>query len=185
MAGIDPLCQFAWYSLGGHLGSTGYFLGMAMRQFGGIEHIPQFSDISTVTCEYGLLDIDIVVVGSASKFWKAHRLSVDFPLYSRDGKEWFSTKFRVWRDKREPVFVLDLSSLDSTDLPFPADILRDYTLEFEIRVERTFVDVRECLREVVRDRDYCRKLVDTVMDDVKEKSSVQESELAALRAELD
>ena len=39
-----------------------------------------------------------------------------------------------------------------------ANILRDYTLEFKIRVERAFADLRECLREAVRDRDYCRGL---------------------------
>ena len=52
MAGIDLLCWFPRYSLGGHLGCTGYFLGMAIRQFRGIHHIPQLSDLSTVTYEY-------------------------------------------------------------------------------------------------------------------------------------
>lgn len=38
---------------------------------------------------------------------------------------------------RDPIIVFDLSSPISTDMPLPADILKDYTLEFEIRVERT------------------------------------------------
>ena len=49
-------------------------------------------------------------------------------------------------------------------LPLPADVLRDYTLEFEIRVERALMGMRECLREVVRDRDYCRELANTLME---------------------
>lgn len=52
---------------------------------------------------------------------------------------------------RDPVFVLDLSLPVLTDMPFLADILGDYTLEFEIKVERALIDLRECLREAVKD----------------------------------
>ena len=55
-----------------------------MRQFGGIQHIPRLSDPFAITCEYGLVDIDIVVVGHASEFWETRRLSIDFPLYFGD-----------------------------------------------------------------------------------------------------
>ena len=44
-------------------------------------------------------------------------------------------------------------SLVSTDMPLLTNILRDYTLEFEIRVKRALTDLRECLREAVRDKD--------------------------------
>jgi len=91
----------------------------------------------------------------------------------------------VWRDTSDPVFVLDLSSPVSTDMPLLVDILRDYTLEFKIRVERTLADLRECLREAIKDGDYYKDLVDTLIEDIKEMSSAQESELAAFRAELD
>ena len=70
----------------------------------------------------------------------------------------------MWRDTRDPSFVFDLSSLVSAMLPLPADVLRDYTLEFEIRVERALMGMRECLREVVQDRDYCRELANTLME---------------------
>ena len=86
---------------------------------------------------------------------------------------------------RDPCFMFDLSSLVSTELPLPADILRDYTLEFKIKVERALMDLRECLREAVRDRDCCRELVNTLMEDIEEMSSVHESEFATLRAKLD
>lgn len=82
------------------------------------------------------------------------------------------------------VYVFNLLSPVSIDMPLPADILRDYTLEFEIRVERAFADLRECLREAIRDKDCCREIVDTLMEDIKEMSSVQESELATLKAKL-
>ena len=77
--------------------------------------------------------------------------------------------------------MFDLSSPVSIKLPLLADVLRDYNLEFEIRVERALMD----LREVVRDRDYYRELANTLMEDIEELSSVHESELATLRAELD
>ena len=86
---------------------------------------------------------------------------------------------------RDPCFMFDLSSLVSTELPLPADILRDYTLESKIKVERALMDLRECLREAVRDRDCCRELVNTLMEDTEEMSSVHESEFATLRAKLD
>ena len=69
-------------------------------------------------------------------------------------------------------------------MPLPTNILRDYTLEFEIRVKRAFTDLKECLREVVRDRDCYREIANTLIEDIKETSSVQESDLAAFRAEL-
>ena len=130
------------------------------------------------------MDIDIVVVGRALEFWEAHRSSIDIPLCSRDDQEWLSTEFRVWQDTRVPVFVFDLSSPVSTDMPLPADILRDYTLEFEIRAEKALADLRGCLREAVRDRDYCREIADTLTKDIEEMSNVQESKLAAFRAEF-
>ena len=77
--------------------------------------------------------------------------------------------------------MFDLSSPVSIKLPLLADVLRDYNLEFEIRVERALMD----LREVVRDRDYYRELGNTFMEDIEELSSVHESELATLKAELD
>ena len=53
---------------------------MAMRQFKGIQHIPRLSDLSVVTCEYRLVDIDVAVIGSAFKFWEARNSSIDFPF---------------------------------------------------------------------------------------------------------
>ena len=68
--------------------------------------------------------------------------------------------------------MFDLSLLVSTDMPLLADILKAYTLEFEIRVERALADLRECLREAIRNRDSNRELVDTLMEDIKEMSIV-------------
>ena len=96
--------------------------------------------------------------------------SIDFPFCSRDDQEWFSAKFRVWRDTKDPNFVFDLSSPISAKLPLSADVLRNYTLEFKIRVERAFIYLREGLSEAVKDRDCCRELVDTLMEDIKEMS---------------
>ena len=111
-------------------------------------------------------------------------LSINLPLCSKDEQEWFSVEFRVWRDTRDFGFVFDLS-LVSAKLPLSTDVLKDYTLEFEIRVERALIVLRECLREAVRDRDYCRELADTLMEDIKEMNSAHKSELATLRTELE
>ena len=80
--------------------------------------------------------------------------------------------------------MFDLSSPVLVELPLSADVLGDYTLEFEIRVKRAFMDLRECLRKAVRDRDCCRELTDTLMEDNQEMSSAHESELAILRESL-
>ena len=81
--------------------------------------------------------------------------------------------------------MFDLSSPISIKLPLLADLLRDYPLEFEIRVERALMDLKECQREVIRDRDCYRELANTLMEDIEEMSSAHESELATLRIELD
>ena len=90
----------------------------------------------------------------------------------------------MWQDMRDLILVLDLSSLVLTDMPLSANILKDYTLEFEIRVERALANLRECLREAVRDKDYFKEIANTLMEDIKEMSSMQENELATLRVEL-
>ena len=81
--------------------------------------------------------------------------------------------------------MFDLSSSVSTNMPLLVDILRDYTLEFEIKVEMALVDLREYLREVVRDKDCCRELANTLMEDIEEMSSVQKRELVTFRSKLD
>nr|POE95299.1 hypothetical protein CFP56_05659 [Quercus suber] len=91
-------------------------------------------------------------------------------------------EFRVWRDTGDPVFVFDLSSPVSTDMALPTDILRDYTLEFEIRVKRALSNLRECLREAIRDKDCYTEQADTLIKDIKEMSSLQEHELTALKS---
>ena len=110
--------------------------------------------------------------------------SIDFPFCSKDDQEWFSVEFKVWQETKDSSFVFNLSSPVSAEMPIPANVLRNYTLEFKIRVERALMDLRECLREAVMDRDYCRELADTVMEDIKEMSSAHESELATLKAEF-
>lgn len=60
----------------------------------------------------------------------------------------------MWLDNRDPDFMFDLSSPISAELPLPADILWDYTLEFEIRVQRALMDLMECLREAIRDTEF-------------------------------
>ena len=78
---------------------------------------------------------------------------------------------------RDPSFVFDLSSLVLPEFPLPVDVLRNYTLEFEIRVEKALMALRKSLREVVRDKDCCRELADTLMEDIEEMSSTHKSEL--------
>ena len=47
------------------------------------------------------------------------------------------------------------------------------------------MDLRECLKEVVRDRDYYRELANTLMEDIDKISDAHENELTTLRIELD
>ena len=97
----------------------------------------------------------------------------------------FFADFRVWRDTRDPSFVFDLSSPILVELPLPADVLRDYTLEYEIRLKRALIDLRECLKEAVKDRDCYKELANTFIEDIEETSNAHDSELATVRAELD
>ena len=46
------------------------------------------------------------------------------------------------------------------------------------------MDLRKCIRVAIRDKDCCRELANTLMEDIKEMSSVHESELATRRVEL-
>ena len=101
--------------------------------------------IFLITCEYSLQDIDIVVIDCTSDFWKKLRSTIDCPIYPGDDYEWSIIKFKEWRATKDLCFIIDLSVLDPLDPRLPADILRDYALKFEVRVESTFRDLRECL----------------------------------------
>ena len=101
--------------------------------------------IFLITCEYSLQDIDIVVIDCTSDFWKKLRSTIDCPIYPGDDYEWSIIKFKEWRATKDLCFIIDLSVLDLLDPRLPADILRDYALKFEVRVESTFRDLRECL----------------------------------------
>ena len=60
-------------------GWTRYFPSIAMRQFWGDHHFPRLNDIFVVTCEYGLLDIDVAMIEHTFGFWKEHKSIIDFP----------------------------------------------------------------------------------------------------------
>ena len=66
-----------------------------------------------------------------------------------------------------------------------ADILRDYTLKFEVRVESTLRDLRECLTKAIKDRDCCRELLDATMEDYDEMGRAYKADLATLKVELE
>lgn len=153
---------------------------MVIRQFEGTQHVPQLSDLSIITCEYGHQDIETIIIDRSFDFQKEHRSTIDYLTCPGDDFEWSSADFRDWRATRDPCFIIDLSVLDPLDPRLPNDILKDYTLEFEVRVESPLKDLRECLTETVRDRDYCKEILDNTKEDFDEMGKTYEAELATL-----
>ena len=45
--------------------------------------------------------------------------------------------------------------------------------------------MRECLTEAIRDKDYCRELLDATVEDYDEMGKAYKAELATLRAEIE
>ena len=86
---------------------------------------------------------------------------------------------------KDLCFIVDLSVLNLLDPRFLADILRDYALEFEIKVESTLRDLRECLTKAIKDRDCCRELLDATMEDYDEMGKAYEAKFATLRAKIE
>ena len=68
MAGLALCFGLLGITLMGIWDCTGYYLGMAIKQFEGTLHAPLLSDLSDVTCDYGDKDIDTVVIKRASSF---------------------------------------------------------------------------------------------------------------------
>ena len=155
-----------------------------MRQFEGTLHAPLLGDLSDVTCDYGDKDIDIAVIKRTSGFWKKCKSLIDYPTCLGDNYEWSTIEFREWRAIRDPCFIIDLSLLDPLNPRLPADILRNYTLEFEVRVESTLRSLREFLVEAIRDKDYCKEAFNVVIEVFDEMGATYETKLVALRVEL-
>lgn len=128
----------------------------------------QFRILSITTCEYGLQDVDTIVIYCVFDFWKERRSIIDYPIYPEDDHNWFTTEFREWRATRDLCFIIDLLVLDHLDPCLLIDILRDYTLEFEVRVESTLRDLIKCLTEVIKDRDCYKEILDATMEDFNE-----------------
>ena len=68
-------------------------------------------------------------------------MTIDYPTYLGDDYEWSTIEFREWRASKYPCFIVDLSVPDLLDPHLVPNILRDYTLEFEVRVESTLRDL--------------------------------------------
>ena len=66
-----------------------------------------------------------------------------------------------------------------------ADILSDYALEFEARVESALRDLRKCLIEGIGDKDCCKELLDATVEDYDEMERAYVAMLATLRVELE
>ena len=95
-------------------------------------------------------------------------MTIDYPICPRDDYEWSTAEFREWRATRYLCFIIDLLVPDPLDPCLLADILRDYTLEFEVKVKRTLRDMRECLTKAIRDKDCCKKAFDVNVEDFDE-----------------
>ena len=67
---------------------------MALRPFGGDQHVPQLSDISTITCGYGLQDIDVFMVERPFGFWQECSSTIDYPTCPGDDHERSIAEFR-------------------------------------------------------------------------------------------
>ena len=158
---------------------------MALRQFEGDQYVPQFSDLSIITYDYELQDIDTVIIDHAFGFWQKRRSTIDYRIYPRDDYEWSILEFKEWRSSRDPCFIVDLSVPNPLDPCLSADILKDYALEFEVRVESTIRDLKECLTEAIRDWDCYRELLDAMVEDYDEMERDYEAKLATLRVELE
>ena len=65
------------------------------------------------------------------------------------------------------------------------DILRDYALEFEVKVKSTIRDLRECMTEAIKDWDCYKELLDAMVEDYDEMGRAYKVELATLRVELE
>ena len=64
---------------------------------------------------------------------------------------------------------------DPFDPHLLANILRDYTLEFEVRVKSTLKDLRECLAEAIRDRDCYKEAFNAIMEDFDEMGRINKA----------
>ena len=123
---------------------------MALKQFGGDQYVLQFRSF----CHHlRLWAPRYRHRHHRSRFWLLEGAQIDYPTCPGDGHKWSTAEFKEWRASRDPCFIVDLSVLDPFDPCLPTDILRDYALKFEVRVESTLKDLKECLIEAIKDRD--------------------------------
>ena len=60
---------------------------MALRQVGVDQHVPRFSDLFVITYDYGLQDINTVLIDHAFCFWQERRSTINYPTCLGDDHE--------------------------------------------------------------------------------------------------
>ena len=75
-------------------GCTGYFPGMALRQFRSNQHVSRLSDLSVIICDYGLLDIDTIIIDRTFSFSQERRSTIDYLTCPGNNHAWSIAKFR-------------------------------------------------------------------------------------------
>ena len=151
----------------------------------GLLGITRFSDLSIITYDYGLQDINTVIIDCAFGYWQERRLTIDYPTYPGDDYEWSTAEFKEWRANRDLCFLVDLLVLEPLDHCLLADILRGYALEFEVRVESILKDLKKYLIEAIKDRDCYKELLYATVEDHNEMGRAYKVKLATLKAKLE
>lgn len=125
------------------------------------------------------------MIEQAFGFWKERKLVIDCFTCLGDDHEWSTAEFREWRASRDACFLINLSILDSLDPRLLADILRDYTLKFKIKVESTLRDLRDCLTRAIRDKDCYKEIANSLLEDLDEMIRIYKGVLATFIVELE
>lgn len=179
---LNPLCWFTWHPFGGHLGSYRVLFGYDHEAIWG--HPTCSSTQQSFYHHLWVWSLGYQHSHHRSHLWFLEGAIIYYPICLGDDYEWFFIEFKEWRAIQDPCFIIYLSVLNPLDPWLSADILGDYTLEFEVKVESTLRNLRECLTEAIRDKDCSKEILDATMKDFNEMGRKYEVELAILWAKL-
>jgi hypothetical protein len=106
---------------------VGYYLSLALRQFGGLQHLPRIDDLSPMTFEYLGGTPMWEGIERVTYYWSCRVSKVDFMDLGSPSEEIVTPEFIRWREKLGSSFLSVPPSRPAVMTPSARTSLRDST----------------------------------------------------------
>jgi hypothetical protein len=137
-------------SLPGVWGCAGYYPSLALRQFGGLQHLPRINDLSPVTFVYTGGTSMLDGIAQMAHYWSCRVTEVDFVDLDSPSDDMVTPEFLRWREEWGSSFLPRSTFRPAVMMPSTRTSLHDLVTKSQftyiLELERELEEVRDELR---------------------------------------